>query len=150
MDFELTPDQAEWQASATRFARDRVGPLAAEIDESGEFPSALIADAASRDYLGLLVSREFGGKALDHVSYALAIEAVARASATVAVILAVHNSLVVRRHRKRWNGRHSRNSGSVASRPATCLAPLPSRRPMPAPTPPTSRRSATRIDGGYR
>jgi butyryl-CoA dehydrogenase len=69
-------------------------PLAAEIDESGEFPSALIADAASRDYLGLLASREFGGKALDHVSYALAIEAVARASATVAVILAVHNSLV--------------------------------------------------------
>ena len=71
MDLELTPDQAEWQASATGFARDRVGPLAAEIDESGEFPSALIADAASRGYLGLLVSREFGGKALDHVSLKL-------------------------------------------------------------------------------
>lgn len=94
MRLELTPDQEAWRAEAAAFARGSVEPEAARIDESGTFPSALVADAAARGYLGLLVAREFGGKALDHVSYAVAIEAVARASATVAVILAVHNSLV--------------------------------------------------------
>jgi alkylation response protein AidB-like acyl-CoA dehydrogenase len=94
MHLELTPDQAASQAEAAAFARDRVAPQAAQIDESGEFPSALIAEAAARGYLGLRVPREFGGSARDHVSYVLVVEAVARASATVAVILAVHNSLV--------------------------------------------------------
>ena len=149
MDLELTPDQAEWQASATRFARDRVGPLAAEIDESGEFPSALIADAASRDYLGLLVSREFGGKALDHVSYALTIEAVARASATVAVILAVHNSLVcdviakvgTADQKQQWLRRLA--TGEVVGAFALSEA--------DAGTDAANQQTiATRIDGGYR
>jgi butyryl-CoA dehydrogenase len=94
MRLELTPEQADVQREAAAFTSDRVAPLAAEIDESGQFPSALIADAAARGYLGLRVPRELGGRALDHVSYALAIEAIARASATVAVIVAVHNSLV--------------------------------------------------------
>jgi alkylation response protein AidB-like acyl-CoA dehydrogenase len=94
MHLELTPDQVAFQAAAAGFARDSVAPLAAQIDETGKFPSALIAEAAARGYLGLRVPREFGGTARDHVSYVLAIEAVARASATVAVILAVHNSLV--------------------------------------------------------
>jgi len=94
MRLELTPEQAALQDEAAAFASDHVAPLAAEVDESGQFPSTIIADAAARGYLGLLVPREFGGRALDHVSYALTIEAVARASATVAVILAVHNSLV--------------------------------------------------------
>jgi alkylation response protein AidB-like acyl-CoA dehydrogenase len=94
MHLELTPEQTTWQANAVAFARDRVAAEAARIDELGEFPTTLVREAGSLGYLGLLVPREFGGRALDHVSYALAIEAVARASATVAVILAVHNSLV--------------------------------------------------------
>ena len=94
MHLELSPDQAACQSTAASFAHDHVAPAAAHIDESGEFPSALVAEAAARGYLGLRVAKEFGGTALDHVSYALTIEAVARASATVAVILAVHNSLV--------------------------------------------------------
>jgi butyryl-CoA dehydrogenase len=93
MRLELSANQEAWRAEASAFAASRVAPEAAHIDDSGAFPSALVADAASRGYLGLLVPTEFGGRALDHVSYALAIEAVARASATVAVILAVHNSL---------------------------------------------------------
>ncbi len=94
MRLELSPDQAAWQSTAASFAQEHVAPAAAFIDESGEFPSALVAEAGARGYLGLRVPKEFGGAALDHVSYALTIEAVARASATVAVIMAVHNSLV--------------------------------------------------------
>jgi butyryl-CoA dehydrogenase len=94
MDLDFTDDQTSLEAEVTVFAREQVAPQAARIDETGEFPAALVADAAARGYLGLLVPREWGGRGVDQVSYALAIEAIARASATLAVVLAVHNSLV--------------------------------------------------------
>ena len=94
MDLDLTDAQTSFEAELTAFAGEHVAPQAARIDETGEFPAALVADAAARGYLGLLVPREWGGRGVDQVSYALAIEAIARASATLAVILAVHNSLV--------------------------------------------------------
>jgi butyryl-CoA dehydrogenase len=94
MHLELTPEQEAFRTRATAFAADAVKPEAARIDETGQFPAALVRQAASAGYLGLLVPRDFGGLGVDHVSYALAIEAIARASATLAVILAVHNSLV--------------------------------------------------------
>jgi butyryl-CoA dehydrogenase len=94
MDFDLTAAQAALQADAVRFARERVAPVAGRIDETGEFPFALVGEAARLGFLGLLVPTEWGGRGVDQVGYALVIEAIARASATVAVILAVHNSLV--------------------------------------------------------
>jgi butyryl-CoA dehydrogenase len=94
MTFDLTPEQTALRDEVQAFARERVEPQAAAIDETAVFPRALVQEAAGRGYLGLLVSRELGGRGVDHVGYALAIDALARASATVAVIVAVHNSLV--------------------------------------------------------
>ncbi len=91
---ELTAAQEAFRAEVTAFARERVSPEAARIDELGQFPLELVRDAAARGYLGMLVPRDSGRHPVDHVSYALAIEAIARESATMAVILAVHNSLV--------------------------------------------------------
>jgi len=91
---ELTTDQERFRDEVDAFARERIAPLAAEIDATGRFPRDLVADAAGRGLLGITVPRERGGLGLDHVSYVLAIEAIARASATVAVIAAVNNSLV--------------------------------------------------------
>jgi butyryl-CoA dehydrogenase len=76
------------------FARDVVAPRAAAIDESGEFPLDVIRAAAEHGLTGVTISESWGGRGLDYVSYALAIEAIAQASATVAVSLVVHNSLV--------------------------------------------------------
>jgi alkylation response protein AidB-like acyl-CoA dehydrogenase len=94
MDFRLSDEQQARRADAEGFARDHVAPAAARIDESAMFPEALVVEAARRGYLGLLIAREAGGAGASHLGYALAIEAIARASATMAVILAVHNSLV--------------------------------------------------------
>jgi alkylation response protein AidB-like acyl-CoA dehydrogenase len=94
MQLELTPAQEAFRREVEAFARDRVAPKAAEIDESNAFPVSLVWEAASRGLLGIAIPREHGGLGHDHVSYALAIEAIARASATVAVILTVGNSLV--------------------------------------------------------
>nr|MBA3948465.1 acyl-CoA dehydrogenase family protein [Acidobacteriota bacterium] len=94
MDFERSSEQTAFLDRVEAFARDEVGPHAAAIDESDAFPRELVARAASLGLCGVTVPKAAGGAGLDMVSYALAIEAVGRASATLAVILSVNNSLV--------------------------------------------------------
>jgi butyryl-CoA dehydrogenase len=94
MQLDFAPAQEAFRAEVAAFAQERIAPKAAEIDESNAFPVSLVWEAASRGLLGITIPREHGGLGHDHVAYALAIEAVARTSATVAVILTVHNSLV--------------------------------------------------------
>ena len=95
MEFALSADQEAFLATVQRFAADRVAPEAAAIDETGEFPRALVGQAAALGLMGATVPREQGGAGQDYLTYALAIEAVSRASATLAVILSVNNSLVL-------------------------------------------------------
>jgi alkylation response protein AidB-like acyl-CoA dehydrogenase len=95
MHLELTPAQIAFRDEVTAFARDRVAPAAAYVDERAEYPSALVREAAAKGFLGWRAPVAEGGAGLDQVTYALGIEAIARASATVSVILAVHNSLVI-------------------------------------------------------
>ena len=94
MDFSLSADQEAFVARARTFARERVQPAAAHIDEAGEYPRALVAEAAALGLMGVNIPASFGGAGRDYVSYALAMEAVSQASATLAVILSVNNSLV--------------------------------------------------------
>jgi alkylation response protein AidB-like acyl-CoA dehydrogenase len=94
MILELTPEQDAFRADVETFARERVAPRAADVDATNRFPADLIRELAARGLLGITIPREHGGLGLDHVSCVLAIEAIARASATVAVIAAVNNSLV--------------------------------------------------------
>src|SRR5471030_3074142 len=94
MVLNLTPEQESFKAKIEQFAREVVAPRAAAIDESGEFPSDLIREAAGRGLLGVTIPKEWDGAGRDYVSYAIAIEAVAKASATLAVSLSVTNSLV--------------------------------------------------------
>jgi butyryl-CoA dehydrogenase len=95
MDFSISPDIEAFVERARRFARERVSPVAADIDRTAVFPRALVTEAAGLGLIGVTLPPEAGGAGLDYVAYALAIEAVAESSATVAVILAVTNSLVV-------------------------------------------------------
>jgi butyryl-CoA dehydrogenase len=94
MILELTPEQEAFQQTAQRFAREIVAQRAAGIDKSGEFPADVMHAAAGEGLLGVTIPKAWGGAGRDYVSYALAIEAIARASATVAVALSVTNSLV--------------------------------------------------------
>ena len=94
MHLELTDAQKSWQQKISEFATEHVAPRAAGIDDDGAFPRALIAEAARLGLMGVTIPRESGGAGLDYVSYALAMEAVAKASAVVAVIVSVNNSLV--------------------------------------------------------
>jgi len=94
MDLSLTEQQQSFQRDVAAFAAERVAPHAASIDESNAFPSALVREAAARGLMGVTIGPEHGGAGHNYVSYALAIEALASASSTIAVIAAVNNSLV--------------------------------------------------------
>ena len=94
MRIDLTPEQAAFQRTVRRFAETVLAPRAAGIDASDRFPADLVVEAAALGLMGTTVPASWGGAGRDYVSYALAVEAVAAASATVAVILAVNNSLV--------------------------------------------------------
>jgi butyryl-CoA dehydrogenase len=110
MVLELTPEQLAFRESTERFARDVVVPRAADIDQSGEFPADVVRAAADAGLCGVTIPKSWGGAGRDYVSYALAIEAIAKASATVAVSLVVTNSLVAEliahagrdQQRERW------------------------------------------------
>jgi alkylation response protein AidB-like acyl-CoA dehydrogenase len=91
---DLSSEQRAFRDSVDAFAHDTVAPFAASVDESGEFPSHLFRAAADRGLAGITVPQAWGGLGLDYVSYVLAIESLARASATLAVSLVVHHSLV--------------------------------------------------------
>ena len=94
MHLELTPDQQAFREQIEQFARDIVAPRAASIDKTGEYPSDVMHAAAAQGLCGVTIAKQWGGAGRDYVSYALAIEAIAAASATVAVALSVTNSLV--------------------------------------------------------
>jgi alkylation response protein AidB-like acyl-CoA dehydrogenase len=94
VDFDFTSEQLSFRDSIARFADDVIAPRAAAIDESGTFPADVMKAAAGLGLLGVTIPKAKGGAGRDYLSYVLAVEAVARASATVAVSLVVTNSLV--------------------------------------------------------
>ncbi len=94
MILELTDEQAAFRDRVGAFADATVAPRARAIDDTNQFPRDLVQSMAERGLLGVTIPRESGGAGLDYVSYALALEALARASAVVSVIASVNNSLV--------------------------------------------------------
>ncbi len=94
MRLELIPEQEAFRTTVEAFASDSVRPQAAAIDKTDRFPRELVQQAGAVGLMGVTIPTAWGGAGRDYVSYALAIEAVAPASASVAVILAVNNSLV--------------------------------------------------------
>jgi alkylation response protein AidB-like acyl-CoA dehydrogenase len=91
---ELTDEQQAFQTQVEAFAREVVAPAATAIDEQNAFPTEIVRAAAAQGLLGITLEKQWGGAGRDHVSYALAIEALAKASSVIAVIISVTSSLV--------------------------------------------------------
>jgi len=94
MDFQLTEDQSLLLSAVREFAEDVVKPGAASIDQTGEFPRDIFAQAGSLGLAGVSVPTEYGGSGMDTVSYSIVIEEISRVCANTGVILSVNNSLV--------------------------------------------------------
>jgi butyryl-CoA dehydrogenase len=94
MNFKITDTQQMVRDSIREFAETEVAPTAAARDESEEFPSEAVQKLGELGFMGVNVAEEYGGSGLDNVSYAIAVEELARVDASTAIIVSVQNSLV--------------------------------------------------------
>ena len=94
-DLTLSDEQALVQKTARDFAREKVLPRAAEIDENKKVPAELLREMGSLGFMGIDVPERYGGSGLDTVSYVLVLEEINRACASTGVILCSHASLAV-------------------------------------------------------
>jgi len=93
MDFELSRQQKLAGKIAREFAMEELEPTADERDEKMEFPAGAINKMAGLGFMGISIPKEYGGSGLDSISYVLIIEEIARACASTAIIVSVHNSV---------------------------------------------------------
>ena len=94
MSFKLTDEQLMIQAMVRDFAREVLLTTAMERDRTKEFPSKNLKKMAELGLMGMMVPPEYNGAGVDTVSYVLALEEVAYACASTAVVMSVHNSIV--------------------------------------------------------
>ncbi len=95
MQFDLGDDVAALRDMVHRWAQDRVKPMAGEIDASNAFPSALWGEMGDLGLLGITVDEAYGGAALGYLAHTVAVEELARASASVALSYGAHSNLCV-------------------------------------------------------
>ncbi len=93
MNIELSDEQRMIQAVAREFAEQEVRPIAAVIDHEARFPHDTVRRMGELGLMGIAIPEAYGGSGGDTVAYAVALEEVARACASHAVIMSVNNSL---------------------------------------------------------
>jgi short-chain 2-methylacyl-CoA dehydrogenase len=93
VDFDLSPEQELIRDTVRTFARERVEPVAAELDAEGRFPYELVAELAALGLMGLPIPEEYGGAGGGTLSYAIAIEELTRIDSSLAITVAAHTSL---------------------------------------------------------
>jgi alkylation response protein AidB-like acyl-CoA dehydrogenase len=89
----LTDTQRDIQRLARDFAAEHVAPFAAAWDRDQYFEPSLVPRLAESGFLGMLIPEAYDGLELDTTSYLLALEEMAAADASTAVLMSVHNSL---------------------------------------------------------
>jgi len=93
MDFDLSSEHALVQSTVREFARDRVGPVAGELDRTKAFPYEIVAELGALGLMGIPFPEEYGGAGADTLAYALAVEELARVDSSVAITVCAHISL---------------------------------------------------------
>lgn len=91
--FPLSEEHKMLRDAARDFAQNEIVPIAAEFDESGEFPHATIRKMGELGFMGIEVPEQYGGVGMDTLAYVLALEEICRADASHGVIMSVNNSL---------------------------------------------------------
>ena len=91
--FSLTEEHKMIRDAARDFAQNEIVPIAAEFDESGEFPQATIQKMGSMGFMGIEIPEQYGGAGMDTLAYVLALEEICKADASHGVIMSVNNSL---------------------------------------------------------
>ena len=93
MNFDLTEDQIVIRDAVRDLCRGEFAPQAAQWDRDDAIPPAAIAKLAEMGLLGMNIPEEWGGLGYDARTVVTVIEEIARVSAALAIMVAVHNSV---------------------------------------------------------
>ena len=91
--FPFSEEHEMIRQAARDFAQNEIAPIAAEFDESGEFPYKTIMKMGKMGFMGIEVPEEYGGTGMDTLAYVLALEEISKADASHGTIMSVNNSL---------------------------------------------------------
>jgi alkylation response protein AidB-like acyl-CoA dehydrogenase len=94
MNLDLTDEQRLIRETARDFADREIVPRARENDRNERFDLELVKKLGDMGYLGAPVAEEYGGRALDYVSYGLVVEEIGRADSSARTVVSVQTSLV--------------------------------------------------------
>src|SRR5690606_30200425 len=93
--FDFITEEHEMIRQAARdFAQNSIAPIAAEHDESGEFPLQTVREMGRLGFMGIEIPEEYGGVGMDTIAYVLAMEEISKVDASHGTIMSVNNSLV--------------------------------------------------------
>ncbi|HET7410321.1 MAG TPA: isovaleryl-CoA dehydrogenase [Paracoccaceae bacterium] len=95
MKFGLGEEVEALREAVHRFAQGRIAPQAGEIDRMNEFPRGLWRELGELGLLGITVEEEYGGAGMGYLAHVVAVEEIARASASVALSYGAHSNLCV-------------------------------------------------------
>ena len=95
MNFDLGEDVNALREMVHRWAQERVKPMAAEIDRSNAFPNELWKEMGDLGLLGITTPEEYGGAGMSYLAHVIAVEEIARASASVSLSYGAHSNLCV-------------------------------------------------------
>ncbi len=95
MNFALGEEIEALRDMVHRWAQERVAPMAAEIDRSNNFPAELWREMGDLGLLGITVEEEYGGAGMGYLAHTIAVEEIARASASVSLSYGAHSNLCV-------------------------------------------------------
>ena len=101
LDFDLGETADMIRDTVAGFARERIAPIAADIDRTDEFPRELWPEMGRLGLLGVTVEEEWGGSGLGYLEHVIAMEEISRASASIGLSYGAHSNLCVNQLR-RW------------------------------------------------
>lgn len=91
--YKTTQKHEDLRAKIRAFAEEEVKPIAFMLDQNNEFPHDMVKKLAEMGLMGIPYPTEYGGAGLDALSYAIAVEELARVDGGAGVILSAHVSL---------------------------------------------------------
>ncbi len=93
--FDLGEEVEALRDMVHRFAQERIRPIAAEVDAKNEFPAALWRELGELGLLGVTVEEDYGGAGMGYLAHSVAVEEIARASASISLSYGAHSNLCV-------------------------------------------------------
>jgi isovaleryl-CoA dehydrogenase len=100
LDFGLGSDIEMLRETVSDFAKDKIAPIADEIDRSNKFPRELWPQLGALGLLGITVEEEFGGAGLGYLAHCVAMEEISRGSAAIGLSYGAHSNLCVNQIRR--------------------------------------------------